>query len=93
MLSPTTTPIAGSSEAAKFTAPPPNTKAYTGSEFKGYNFPNPFDLKTKTLEIVDDIRYDTQATPPTMTTQGTIIKYYMPSSESGDTEIFPLFPV
>ncbi|MFH1379373.1 MAG: carboxypeptidase regulatory-like domain-containing protein [bacterium] len=68
---------------AVFSAAPPNVKPYTGIEFKAYNFPNPFDLKGKTVTLTDDI-----ITGKTMDTYGTIIKYYMPSSVSGKTIIY-----
>jgi hypothetical protein len=68
---------------AVFSAPPPSNKEYTGGEFKAYNFPNPFNLKTKLLDL-----NDATSISATMETKGTIIKYYMPASVSGNTKIF-----
>ncbi|MBD3271532.1 MAG: hypothetical protein GF384_03210, partial [Elusimicrobia bacterium] len=68
---------------AVFAAPPANAKAYTGTEFKAYNFPNPFDLTSKTMTLNDDITVGAA-----MDVRGTIIKYYMPASVSGSTRIY-----
>ena len=55
---------------------------YSGTAFKVFNFPNPFNLKNKTKTIAHGSGGIT-----TMTTDGTIIKYAVPASKSGSVTI------
>jgi len=54
--------------------------AYTGTEIRVNNFPNPFNLKTKTVTLTDNAN---QAT----TTDGTIIKYALPAGKTGTVKL------
>ncbi len=65
---------------AVFIAKPPTGVSYPGASFEVYNIPNPFNLKSKTVNISEDggswYKGD-------YNTEGTIIKYHLPSGKSG----------
>ena len=54
---------------------------YTGTTIRVYNFPNPFNLTTKTNTLVHG------GATSSLTTAGTVIKYELPSSISGHVYI------
>jgi len=58
-----------------------------------FNFPNPFNLKDKTVTLVDPGNeiVDSDPTTPTttnLTTKGTIIKYCLPSGKDGVVKLY-----
>lgn len=61
----------------------PQGAAYSGAEFKMYNFPNPFDLKSKQVTETD-----TASGSQVATITGTMLKYYLPSDKTGDVKIY-----
>lgn len=75
---------------AVFKAQPPTGVAWSG-DFQMFNFPNPFNLKDKTVTLVNPGGIaDTNSTlaGTNLSTKGTIIKYCLPSGKSGDVKIF-----
>lgn len=54
---------------------------YTGQEIFVYNFPNPFNLKTKTVSL------NNAPSAPTQTIGGTMIKYALPVGKTGTVKI------
>jgi hypothetical protein len=68
---------------AVFKNDPETAKNYTGSEFVIINFPNPFDLKAKT--VTPDLT-DANFTQASIT--GTLIKYSLPSDKSGAIKFY-----
>ncbi len=56
--------------------------AYTGNKFRMYNLPNPFDLKEKVVTLKNQGSLSAQ-----QTVQGTVIKYYLPSSYGSDAQV------
>ncbi len=78
---------ASSSQSGKFavfSAKPPSGVTYSGSAFEIYNMPNPFNLKDKTLSISDGW---SGVTGTNYVTRGTIIKYFLPASKSGNVKL------
>lgn len=67
---------------AVFKQDPASAKKYTGSEFELINFPNPFDLKTKTVTMQDANSNNQQ------TITGTLFKYSLPSASGGHVKIY-----
>jgi len=59
---------------AVFTQDPASVKAYAGTGFEIMNFPNPFDMKSKTVTLTDVNSGNSQ------TITGTMIKYSLPAS-------------
>ncbi|MDW8056118.1 MAG: carboxypeptidase regulatory-like domain-containing protein [Elusimicrobiota bacterium] len=77
-------PAAGTSQKgvfAVFKVDPSLGAVYTGTEFKVYNFPNPFDLKEKNVYLSDVI-------PQNQTTKGTVIKYFLPKGKNGEVKFY-----
>ncbi|MEF3280588.1 MAG: carboxypeptidase regulatory-like domain-containing protein [Elusimicrobiota bacterium] len=68
---------------AVFTAMPPTGTSYEGSSFEIYNIPNPFNLKPKTVPMSTDVG----SSGVTGKTEGTIIKYHLPSGKSGNIKL------
>lgn len=66
---------------AVFKVDPSSAGVYTGNEFKIYNFPNPFNLKEKNVYLYD-------AVPQNQTTNGTIIKYFLPRGKNGELKFY-----
>ncbi len=66
---------------AVFKVDPSSAGVYKGSEFKIYNFPNPFDLKEKNVYLYD-------AVVQNQTTKGTIIKYFLPKGKDGELKFY-----
>lgn len=66
---------------AVFTAKPGTGVAYTGSAFKVYNMPNPFDLRSKNVVVSAD--GGAAITPGAYTTAGTLLKYHLPAGKTG----------
>jgi hypothetical protein len=62
-------------------APVIGANNYTGQDILLYNFPNPFDLKTKTVSL------NNAPSSPTQTIEGTLIKYALPAGKSGRVRI------
>jgi hypothetical protein len=62
-------------------APVVGTNTYGGRELMAFNFPNPFNLKSKTLDL------NNAAPSTTVTTEGTVIKYALPPGRSGTVTI------
>jgi hypothetical protein len=56
---------------------PVTGSAYTGSDLNAYNFPNPFNMQTKTLALANG------GTTASITTRGTIIRYDLPAANAG----------
>jgi len=76
----------GAGQAGKFavfTSTPPTHISYTGDSVKVYNFPNPFNLKSKTVNLRDGGSLGTSKT-----TTGTVIKYCLPSAKSGNITFY-----
>lgn len=65
---------------AVFVAKPPTGTSYSGSSFDVYNIPNPFNLKSKTVNISSD---GGSWHTGDYITEGTIIKYHLPAGKSG----------
>jgi hypothetical protein len=55
--------------------------AYSGTALKVFNFPNPFNLKSKTVSLTHG------GATTSLTTSGTVIKYELPSGVSGHVNI------
>ncbi|MBI3292239.1 MAG: carboxypeptidase regulatory-like domain-containing protein, partial [Elusimicrobia bacterium] len=51
--------------------------AYTGASLNAYNFPNPFNMTTKTLSLTSG------GSTSSLSTSGTIIRYDLPSANGG----------
>ncbi len=66
---------------AVFTAKPDPNITYTGSSYKVYNFPNPFNIKNKTVTNLEGTGAFNGNT--SYNTNGTIIKYHLPSGKDG----------
>ncbi len=62
-------------------APVVGANDYTGREIIVYNFPNPFNLKTKTVALSN------APSAPTQTISGTMIKYALPVGKTGTVKI------
>ncbi|MDE2489245.1 MAG: carboxypeptidase regulatory-like domain-containing protein [Elusimicrobia bacterium] len=60
---------------------------FSGTTVKVYNFPNPFDLSSKTLQPAGTGANACGGLLSAITTSGTVIKLEVPSSVSGDGEI------
>lgn len=58
------------------------SQVYSGDKLRVFNFPNPFNLASKTLSLSHGT-----ATTTSLTTTGTIIKYELPSGISGHVVI------
>ncbi|MBN1823884.1 MAG: hypothetical protein JW803_06170, partial [Endomicrobiales bacterium] len=67
---------------AVFKQDPNTAKIYAGSEFTVINFPNPFDLKTKTVNMQD------VNSAPSQTITGTMLKYTLPANKSGKIKLY-----
>lgn len=67
---------------AVFLQDPNSIKQYAGDEFVIFNFPNPFDLKSKTVDTQDDYSTDKYAVT------GTMIKYAMPAKYTGEIKFY-----
>ncbi len=65
-----------------FTQDPATAAAYAGKEFVIYNFPNPFDLKTKSVVLQDVTSNSNQAV------KGTVIKYALPANKGGKIKLY-----
>ncbi|MCS7184909.1 MAG: hypothetical protein NZ870_03155, partial [bacterium] len=79
-------PNASQSQVGKFVvvkALPSTNVSYTGAEFKLFNFPNPFQLKSKSITYSQDV--GSLVAPST--TRGTIIKYMLPSNKGGSIKL------
>jgi len=74
-----------SGQFAVFIAKPGTGVSYTGSTYEIYNFPNPFNLKSKSVTISSD--GGSAITPGPYTTNGTIIKYHLPPGKSGNLKL------
>ncbi len=75
---------------AVFKAQPPTGVAWSG-DFQMFNFPNPFNLKDKTVTLTNPGSIaDTNTTlaGTNLSTKGTLIKYCLPAGRSGDVKIF-----
>jgi hypothetical protein len=77
--------VAQNSKFAVFNSLPNTNITYSSGEFKMYNFPNPFDLKTKTVTLSDGTR---GALTANQTVTGTMLKYYLPSAHSGSVKFY-----
>jgi hypothetical protein len=78
-----------SGQFAVFTANPGVGVAYGATDFKVYNMPNPFSLKSKSVTISNDgLVAGLGGTPPfsaaNATTSGTVIKYHLPAAKTGN---------
>ncbi len=78
----TSTPQSG--RFAVFKANPPTGTSYSGERFEVYNIPNPFNLKSKVVTISAD---GGSWYTGNYTTEGTIIKYHLPSGKSGNIKL------
>ncbi len=67
---------------AVFKQDPATAKAYTGAEFEVYNFPNPFNLKSKNIHMTDVYSAADQAV------SGTMIKYALPAAMGGRIKFY-----
>jgi len=67
---------------AVFIQDPATAKSYSGSEFVIYNFPNPFNLKTKNVHL-EDVNSSAD-----QTIRGTMIKYALPSGKNGELKFY-----
>jgi hypothetical protein len=67
---------------AVFSQDPNTVKAYTGAEFSVLNFPNPFDLKNKTVTMVDVNSNASQ------NIRGTMLKYALPAGSPGRVRFY-----
>lgn len=67
---------------AVFLQDPNTVKGYTGNDFTIFNFPNPFDLKSKSVDTQDDYSTDKYSVT------GTMIKYAMPARYSGEVKFY-----
>ncbi|MEA3307720.1 MAG: FlgD immunoglobulin-like domain containing protein, partial [Elusimicrobiota bacterium] len=83
---PSATGSSQSGQFAVFTAKPDNNVTYSGSSFEVYNMPNPFNLKSKSVYITEGWAAGSGVTAVSnanTTTNGTIIKYHLPSGKGG----------
>lgn len=71
---------------AVFNANPPTGTSYSGSSFEIYNIPNPFDLKPKTIAL-NDCGGASWCSSGNYTTEGTVIKYHLPTEKSGHLKL------
>lgn len=71
---------------AIFSANPPTGTLYIGSKFEIYNIPNPFNLRLKTITL-SDCGGASWCSSGNYTTEGTIIKYHLPSDRSGHIKL------
>ncbi|MBI4064699.1 MAG: carboxypeptidase regulatory-like domain-containing protein [Elusimicrobia bacterium] len=55
--------------------------AYTGGEIEAFNFPNPFDLKQKTLSL------SRGGSATSMTTKGTVVRFSLPPAVGGSASL------
>jgi hypothetical protein len=62
-------------------APTVGASTYAGTEVLLYNFPNPFSLKSKTVDLAS------APGAPALSTEGTVIKYALPPGKSGAVKI------
>jgi hypothetical protein len=69
---------------AVFIQDPSTAKAYSGTEFKIYNFPNPFNLKTKNVTISSE-RVNSNTNHQI---KGTMISYWLPSGKNGELKMY-----
>ncbi|MFH1368670.1 MAG: carboxypeptidase regulatory-like domain-containing protein [Elusimicrobiota bacterium] len=67
---------------AVFLQDPNTVKQYNGTDFVIFNFPNPFDLKLKSVDTQDDYSTDKYSVT------GTMIKYALPSRYTGDIKFY-----
>ena len=77
----TTGATSQSGKFAVFTANPPTGTAAYSSAFEVYNMPNPFNLKSKSVDLSGDIGASGITDP--YPTSGTVIKYNLPAGKSG----------
>ena len=78
---------AGTSQSGRFavfTANPPTGTAAYATAFEVYNMPNPFNLKSKNVDLSADIGASGIADP--YPTSGTVIKYNLPTGKSGNVK-------
>jgi flagellar hook assembly protein FlgD len=61
-------------------APIVGANTYAGTEIALHNFPNPFDLKPKTVSLSN------APSSPTQTIDGTMIRYALPAGKSGEVK-------
>ena len=73
-----------SSQFAVFNIKTTANDDYAGTEFTMYNFPNPFDLNSKTVTITNPSA--TAQANPNIT--GTMLKYSLPSTMSGAVKLY-----
>ncbi|MDT8287182.1 MAG: carboxypeptidase regulatory-like domain-containing protein, partial [Elusimicrobiales bacterium] len=78
---PSSTSSSQSGRFAVFTAKPGTGVAYTGSAFKVYNMPNPFDLNSKNVSLSGDVGASGLSNP--YPTTGTLLKYHLPAGKTG----------
>ena len=62
-------------------------QSFSGTKFKVFNFPNPFDLKAKTINDIKNLG------PTSMSTNGTIIKYEVPPSVATGKVVIRVYSV
>ena len=77
-------PTTQTAQFAVFASAPASTVTYSGADFAVYNLPNPFNLKSKTITLSSDGSSVLGA--GTYTTNGTLLKYLLPSGKSGEVK-------
>ncbi|MGD9643445.1 MAG: carboxypeptidase regulatory-like domain-containing protein [Elusimicrobiales bacterium] len=77
----TTAATSQSGKFAVFTANPPTGTAAYSTGFEVVNMPNPFNLKSKNVDLSTDI--GTSGVSDPYPTTGTVIKYNLPAGKSG----------
>lgn len=81
---PSATSTSQSGRFAVFTAKPPTGTAAYSSAFDVVNMPNPFNLKSKNVDLSADIGASGISDP--YPTNGTVIKYNLPADKSGNVK-------
>lgn len=78
-------PSSQTGQFAVFSAKPPTGVSYSGTAYEIYNLPNPFNLKTKTVNLSSD--RGTAFSGSTYDVRGTLIKYHLPSDVTGSVKL------
>ncbi|PKM98205.1 MAG: hypothetical protein CVU79_04485 [Elusimicrobia bacterium HGW-Elusimicrobia-3] len=79
----TTASTSQSGKFAVFTANPPTGTAAYSSGFEVVNMPNPFNLKSKNVDLSSDANVGVSGISDPYPTNGTVIKYNLPAGKSG----------
>jgi len=79
----TTASTSQSGKFAVFTANPPTGTAAYSTGFEVVNLPNPFNLKSKNVDLSSDANVGVSGISDPYPTTGTVIKYNLPAGKSG----------